>query len=54
MSEEINFDLIRALDSIERGETAAPELLPKCYKGSGLKAGSDAFRECCEDVMSLP
>ena len=54
VSEEINYDLIRALDSIERGETAAPELLPKCYKGSGLKAGSDAFRECCEDVMSLP
>ncbi|KAL8277979.1 hypothetical protein RQP46_009611 [Phenoliferia psychrophenolica] len=55
ISEEINYDLIRALDAIERGELPAPELLPKCYKGSGLRAGADAFRECCGDVMeALP
>lgn len=51
VSEEINYDLIQAVDKIERGELQAPGLLPECYRGSGIAEG-DAFKECCGDVMS--
>ncbi|WWC88384.1 uncharacterized protein L201_003295 [Kwoniella dendrophila CBS 6074] len=35
VSDEINYDLIRAMDEIERGVRPAPELLGKDYVGSG-------------------
>jgi glutamate--cysteine ligase catalytic subunit len=35
VSEEINYDLAKAIDEIERGVRAAPELLGKNYVGSG-------------------
>lgn len=50
VSEEINYDLIRAIDEIERGVRPVPEFLPACYKGSGIAEG-DAFKECCGDVI---
>lgn len=52
ISEEINYDLIRALDAIERGERKAPEFLPACYKGDPIaRNGTDGFKVCCGDVM---
>lgn len=39
VSQEINYDLIKAMDQIERGERAAPELLPACYAGSKFDDG---------------
>lgn len=51
VSEEINYDMIRAMDAIERGDLKAPEFLPACYKGSGLVEGGDAFTQCCGDVI---
>ncbi|GAA6043759.1 hypothetical protein JCM8097_006657 [Rhodosporidiobolus ruineniae] len=32
VSQEINYDLVRAVDEIERGERAAPELLPERWR----------------------
>lgn len=51
VSQEINYDLIRAVDEIERGERSAFDLLPQCYKGSNISDG-DAFKNCCDDVMN--
>ncbi|KAB5590747.1 Glutamate-cysteine ligase catalytic subunit [Ceratobasidium theobromae] len=34
VSQEINYDLIKTIDKIERGEQQAPELLPSYYVGS--------------------
>lgn len=34
VSQEINYDLVTALDKIERGDREAPELLPSYYRGS--------------------
>lgn len=34
VSEEINYDLIHALDDIEKGVKAAPGFLPDSYRGS--------------------
>lgn len=48
----INYDLIQAIDQIERGTLKVPELLPESYEGSGLKEG-DAFGECCGDLLSV-
>ncbi|GAA5919676.1 hypothetical protein JCM6882_004535 [Rhodosporidiobolus microsporus] len=45
---EINYDLIRAVDAIERGELDAPELLPDGWR-DGYDAG--AWKKCCEDVL---
>ncbi|KAJ1304844.1 hypothetical protein OPQ81_005978 [Rhizoctonia solani] len=39
VSQEINYDLINAIDQIERGERAAPELLPDYYTGSKFDDG---------------
>lgn len=39
VSQEINYDLVNALDKIERGEMEAPELLPSYYVGSKLDDG---------------
>ncbi|KAG8708676.1 hypothetical protein FRC09_001097 [Ceratobasidium sp. 395] len=39
VSQEINYDLINALDQIERGEKDAPDLLPSYYVGSKLDDG---------------
>ncbi|WVQ84399.1 hypothetical protein IAT38_006551 [Cryptococcus sp. DSM 104549] len=35
VSDEINYDLVKAIDEIERGVRSAPELLGKDYVGSG-------------------
>jgi glutamate--cysteine ligase catalytic subunit len=35
VSEEINYDLSKAIDEIERGVRSAPELLGRNYVGSG-------------------
>lgn len=51
VSQEINYDLIRAVDEIERGERKAHDLLPECYLGSEFTEG-DKFKVCCDDVMS--
>ncbi|KAL1680324.1 glutamate-cysteine ligase-domain-containing protein [Schizophyllum commune] len=40
VSEEINYDLMRAVDEIERGVRAAPDLLPKGYKGGKDDGGN--------------
>ncbi|KAG8722182.1 hypothetical protein FRC08_005931 [Ceratobasidium sp. 394] len=39
VSQEINYDLVNALDQIERGEREAPGLLPSYYVGSKLDDG---------------
>ncbi|CAE6435924.1 unnamed protein product [Rhizoctonia solani] len=39
VSQEINYDLISAMDQIERGEREAPELLPAYYAGSKFDDG---------------
>ncbi|KAG9077658.1 hypothetical protein FRC06_008784, partial [Ceratobasidium sp. 370] len=39
VSQEINYDLVNALDQIERGEREAPDLLPSHYVGSKLDDG---------------
>lgn len=39
VSQEINYDLVNALDKIERGEMEAPELLPSYYVGSKMDDG---------------
>ncbi|KAM0752181.1 GCS-domain-containing protein [Meredithblackwellia eburnea MCA 4105] len=55
VSEEINYDLIQRLDAIERGEVAAPDLLPEWYqeaRTASSKATGDAFQACCGDVAS--
>jgi len=39
VSEEINFDLMNALDEIERGTRVASDLLPTDYVGSRIDDG---------------
>jgi len=39
VSQEINYDLLKAIDEIERGVRKADDLLPKDYKGSVLDNG---------------
>ncbi|CCO31355.1 glutamate--cysteine ligase catalytic subunit [Rhizoctonia solani AG-1 IB] len=39
VSQEINYDLIKAMDDIERGVRAEPDLLPSYYAGSKLDDG---------------
>lgn len=48
----INYDLIQAIDGIERGTLKVPELLPESYLGSGMKEG-DKFDECCGDLLGI-
>ncbi|BGP33010.1 glutamate--cysteine ligase [Rhodotorula toruloides] len=53
VSQEINYDLIRALDEIEQGKRPAPELLPEGWR-TGYdedKKGKGAFGRCCGDVV---
>jgi len=40
VSQEINYDLLTAIDEIERGVRSAPELLPKYYTGGVQDGGS--------------
>ncbi|GAA5824348.1 hypothetical protein JCM11251_000384 [Rhodosporidiobolus azoricus] len=48
VSPEINYDLIRAVDEIEKGDRAAPDLLPEGWR-DGYDAG--AWKKCCADVL---
>ncbi|GAA5847425.1 hypothetical protein JCM9279_000475 [Rhodotorula babjevae] len=49
VSQEINYDLVRALDEIERGERAAPELLPAGWRDEYATGGG--FERACGDVL---
>jgi len=49
VSQEINYDLVRALDAIERGERAAPELLPEGWRDEYAKGGG--FERACGEVL---
>lgn len=40
VSQEINYDLLLAIDEIERGVRRAPDLLPNDYTGSDRDQGS--------------
>ncbi|GJN91384.1 hypothetical protein Rhopal_004405-T1 [Rhodotorula paludigena] len=52
VSQEINYDLVRALDQIERGDRDAPDLLPAGWRDEYERdAGSGAFARCCGDVL---
>ena len=53
VSEEINYDLVKALDGLERGTVRAPELLPEDYVGSAEKGKmtKDSFRTKCGQVV---
>jgi glutamate--cysteine ligase catalytic subunit len=53
ISEEINYDLIRAVDEIERGIRKEPTLLPESYVGSSQAEEGDLFKACCGDVMNV-
>lgn len=53
VSERINYDLVKAVDEIERGVRNEPTLLPSCYQGSGVKKEGDKFDECCGDALKL-
>ncbi|KWU43246.1 glutamate-cysteine ligase catalytic subunit [Rhodotorula sp. JG-1b] len=46
VSQEINYDLIKALDEIERGERAAPELLPEGWR-DGYESKTGRWSRCC-------
>ncbi|KAK4054100.1 glutamate--cysteine ligase [Microbotryomycetes sp. JL201] len=50
VSEEINFDLVKALDEIERGQRREPSLLPESYVGSDTDK-QDAFTAKCADAV---
>lgn len=50
ISEEINYDLIRAVDEIERGIRKEPTLLPESYVGSSQAAEGDLFKACLGDM----
>lgn len=52
ITEKINFDLIKALDEIERGQRKEPTLLPESYVGSDTDK-QDAFTTNCGDVVGL-
>ena len=52
ISQEINYDLMKAVDAIERGDRKEPDLLPESYTGSEFREG-DAFKSCCEDVVKI-
>jgi len=52
ISKEINYDLVRTMDQIEKGEYAAPELLPEGWRESYHKS-KDAFNQCCGGVNGL-
>ncbi|GAA5832048.1 hypothetical protein JCM5353_000733 [Sporobolomyces roseus] len=49
ISKEINYDLVRTMDQIEKGEYAAPELLPEGWR-EGYQKSKDAFNQCCGGV----
>lgn len=52
INEEINYDLIKTIDRIEKGELEVRGLLPDGYRGSEqLEGGRGSFRDCCEDVL---
>ena len=49
ISQEINYDLMKAVDAIERGDRKEPELLPESYTGSEYREGDAFIKSCCED-----
>lgn len=56
ISQEINYDLVRAVDDIERGTRSEPTLLPASFRGTDQAAADgteDVFLAQCGDVMSL-
>lgn len=56
ISQEINYDLVRAIDDIERGTRLEPTLLPASFRGTeqqGGDGGEDVYVAQCGDVMSL-
>ncbi|GAA5871784.1 hypothetical protein JCM16303_000863 [Sporobolomyces ruberrimus] len=46
VSKEINYDLVKAIDKIEKGELEVPELLPQGWRDN-YKKSKDAFSRCC-------
>lgn len=46
VTQEINYDLIKALDEIERGERPAPELLPEGWRES-YDSKDGRWSRCC-------
>lgn len=46
VSQEINYDLVRAVDRIEKGELDVPELLPTGWRDNYVQS-RDAFKKCC-------
>lgn len=52
VSAEINYDLIRAVDEIERGTRKEPTLLPESFRGTDFDE-QDEFTAKCGDVMDL-
>lgn len=46
VTQEINYDLIKALDEIERGERPAPELLPEGWR-EGYDNKDGRWSQCC-------
>ncbi|GAA5974921.1 hypothetical protein JCM5350_004505 [Sporobolomyces pararoseus] len=51
VSQEINYDLVKAVDRIEKGELEVPELLPKGWR-ENYKSSKDLFKKCCGDVLN--
>jgi glutamate--cysteine ligase catalytic subunit len=51
VSKEINYDLVKAIDKIEKGELEVPELLPKGWRDSYVKS-KDAFSQCCGSAIN--
>lgn len=52
VSKEINYDLVRTVDKIEKGEIEVPELLPAGWRKS-YSESADAFKQCCGDVAKV-
>ncbi|GAA5922707.1 hypothetical protein JCM1841_001112 [Sporobolomyces salmonicolor] len=50
VSREINYDLVKAVDEIERGERAAPELLPEGWRDG---YDEDAFGKWCSRGVTM-
>ncbi|GAA6020450.1 hypothetical protein JCM11491_000251 [Sporobolomyces phaffii] len=50
VSKEINYDLVKAVDQIEKGQLDVPELLPRGWRDSYAQA-KDAFTQCCGSAI---
>ncbi|GAA5914184.1 glutamate--cysteine ligase [Sporobolomyces salmoneus] len=51
VSKEINYDLVRAVDRIEKGQLEVPELLPQGWRENYVKS-KDSFSKCCGDAVN--